>query len=289
MDHHEDPKEDPKEDLSEEHEPEDDDEDPEEDPNEEHEPKDEDTKEEEPSKGSNETEPFEENKISVTPPPPRHRGARIFVKPQTPMTQTLIDAFAAGSPLFSLPPTGPTFDQEPLSESSAAAVAKAPKGQYDFVDTVVEGQGLIRSFGHNARTIARAADRVEDVGYVRALQSSEHRMMTFVKQVNLRDTVGTTRYTRDSHELYEVGQCQSAEDLAVTQMMHIHALEARARTDTTEKVDKYISGLPDNIHGNVMSARAKTLDDASELANDLMDKKLKDMQSYKHTREGRKD
>nr|GEW93488.1 reverse transcriptase domain-containing protein [Tanacetum cinerariifolium] len=31
--------------------------------------------------------------------------------------------------------------------------------------------------------------------------------------------------------------------------------------DETEKVDKYISGLPDNIHRNVMSARPKTLDD----------------------------
>ncbi|GKD52924.1 putative reverse transcriptase domain-containing protein [Tanacetum coccineum] len=46
-------------------------------------------------------------------------------------------------------------------------------------------------------------------------------------------------------------------------------------TDETEKVDKYISGLPDNIHGNVMSARPKTLHDAIELANDLMDQKLR--------------
>nr|GEW17505.1 reverse transcriptase domain-containing protein [Tanacetum cinerariifolium] len=38
-----------------------------------------------------------------------------------------------------------------------------------------------------------------------------------------------------------------------------------------EKVDKYIGGLPDNIYGNVMSARPKTLDEAIELANDLMD------------------
>ncbi|GJV83780.1 hypothetical protein Tco_1523678 [Tanacetum coccineum] len=45
--------------------------------------------------------------------------------------------------------------------------------------------------------------------------------------------------------------------------------------DETKKVDKYISGLPDNIHGNVMSARPKTLDDAIELANDLMDQKLR--------------
>nr|GEU82129.1 hypothetical protein [Tanacetum cinerariifolium] len=78
--------------------------------------------------------------------------------------------------------------------------------------------------------------------------------------------------------------------------------------DEKEKVDKYIAGLPDNIHGNVMSARPKSFDEAIgneynkkvkiqtkpdktehetesmekrrknvsaiELANDLMDQKL---------------
>nr|GEV27584.1 hypothetical protein [Tanacetum cinerariifolium] len=38
--------------------------------------------------------------------------------------------------------------------------------------------------------------------------------------------------------------------------------------DETEKVDKYISGLPDNIHENVMSARPMTLDEAIEKAGD---------------------
>nr|GFD47324.1 reverse transcriptase domain-containing protein [Tanacetum cinerariifolium] len=37
--------------------------------------------------------------------------------------------------------------------------------------------------------------------------------------------------------------------------------------DETEKVNKYISGLLDNIYGNVMSARPKTLDETIELAN----------------------
>nr|GEX92333.1 hypothetical protein [Tanacetum cinerariifolium] len=41
-----------------------------------------------------------------------------------------------------------------------------------------------------------------------------------------------------------------------------------------EKVDKYIGRLPDNIHGNVVSTRPKTFDEAIELANDLMDQKL---------------
>ncbi|GJV20766.1 putative reverse transcriptase domain-containing protein [Tanacetum coccineum] len=43
----------------------------------------------------------------------------------------------------------------------------------------------------------------------------------------------------------------------------------------TEKVDKYISGLPDNIYGNVKSSKPKTLDETIELANDLMDQKLR--------------
>ncbi|GKB37889.1 putative reverse transcriptase domain-containing protein [Tanacetum coccineum] len=46
-------------------------------------------------------------------------------------------------------------------------------------------------------------------------------------------------------------------------------------TNETEKVDKYISGLPDNIYENIKSARPKKLDETIELANDLMDQKLR--------------
>nr|GFC64294.1 reverse transcriptase domain-containing protein [Tanacetum cinerariifolium] len=45
-------------------------------------------------------------------------------------------------------------------------------------------------------------------------------------------------------------------------------------SNETEKVDKYISGLPDNIYGNVKSLKPNTLDETIELANDLMDQKL---------------
>nr|GFB25954.1 hypothetical protein [Tanacetum cinerariifolium] len=36
----------------------------------------------------------------------------------------------------------------------------------------------------------------------------------------------------------------------------------------------YVSGLPDNIYGSVKASKPKTLDDAIELANDLIDQKL---------------
>nr|GEX26449.1 putative reverse transcriptase domain-containing protein [Tanacetum cinerariifolium] len=45
--------------------------------------------------------------------------------------------------------------------------------------------------------------------------------------------------------------------------------------DETEKIDKYVSGLPDNIYGSVKASKPKTLDETIELANDLIDQKLR--------------
>ncbi|GJT77101.1 putative reverse transcriptase domain-containing protein [Tanacetum coccineum] len=323
-------------------------EDPEEDPNEEHEPEDEDTKEKEPSEGSDETELFEEDETVVTPPPPpRHHGARI----SAPLGyRAAMICIRDDIPKEDMPPrrrfilTAPPHGCD-VAESYAAA-ARPPRGQ--------------------------AVNRVEDVGYVRALQASEHRMMTSIEEVNLRTDRRDIRLeidvVRGQRTAYETELHESAKDFAVRHMMCTHVLEARARIDTvkdvdsscvvglsqwlenmesvfhisgcaidnqvkfatytllgvaltwwnghvrtlgrdvayamtwgtlkkklrdkycpkgeikkleielwnlrTEKVDKYISGLPDNIHRNVISARPKTLDDTIELANDLMDQKL---------------
>nr|GEZ76636.1 hypothetical protein [Tanacetum cinerariifolium] len=101
-------------------------------------------------------------------------------------------------------------------------------------------------------------------------------------------------------------QRQAADDLVVQHIMRIQALKAGACDDTlkdtvrdnnipaytnrfhelalictkfvsneTEKVDKYISGLPDNIYGNVKSLKPNTLDETIELANDLINHKLR--------------
>nr|GEY09836.1 hypothetical protein [Tanacetum cinerariifolium] len=42
-----------------------------------------------------------------------------------------------------------------------------------------------------------------------------------------------------------------------------------------KKIDKYISGLPNNIYGNVKSSKPRTLDETIESTNDLMDQKLR--------------
>nr|GEY02494.1 hypothetical protein [Tanacetum cinerariifolium] len=172
---------------------EDDDEDPEEDPSEKHEPEDEDTKEEDPSEGSDETE-----------------------QPQTPMaafSQALIDAFAARSPLFPLPPNNLVYDQAPLETSAAA---RAPKGQYDFVDTVVQ-------------TIARAADRAKDVGYVRDLQAFEHKMMTSIKEVNLRICYQAQVRSKSQMTAYET-ELQEVRQAYLSSVARNKALLARLET-----------------------------------------------------------
>ncbi|GJR60617.1 hypothetical protein Tco_1502779 [Tanacetum coccineum] len=229
-----------------------DDEDEEEDPSEDHEPEDEDTKEEEPSKGSDETKPFEEDETAVTPPPPRHRRARISVRPQTPMaasTQALIDAFSAGSPPFPLPPTSPAYDQAPLGHRAAMIHMRDDIPEEDmppqrrFVLTTPPPGCDVADPVHDARTITRVADRAEDVGYVRALQDSEHRMMTSIEEVNLRAYLSFNAQNRallarlealETHMSRMEWQRQSAEDRAVKQMMRTQVLEARARIDTVE-------------------------------------------------------
>ncbi|GJU69274.1 putative reverse transcriptase domain-containing protein [Tanacetum coccineum] len=42
-----------------------------------------------------------------------------------------------------------------------------------------------------------------------------------------------------------------------------------------DRIERYVGGLPNNIHGNVMSAEPTRLQDATRFANSLMDQKLK--------------
>ncbi|GJW34431.1 gypsy type transposase [Tanacetum coccineum] len=42
----------------------------------------------------------------------------------------------------------------------------------------------------------------------------------------------------------------------------------------SDKIKKYVDGLPDMIHGSVMASKPKTMQDAIEIATELMDKKI---------------
>ncbi|GKD38458.1 hypothetical protein Tco_1258665 [Tanacetum coccineum] len=42
----------------------------------------------------------------------------------------------------------------------------------------------------------------------------------------------------------------------------------------SDKIEKYVGGLPDMIHGSVVASKPKTMQDAFEIATELMDKKI---------------
>nr|GEW08399.1 hypothetical protein [Tanacetum cinerariifolium] len=83
--------------------------------------------------------------------------------------------------------------------------------------------------------------------------------------------VGLSQWFKKMESIFHISGCavenQRFQELAL--------LCTKFLSNETKKSDKYISRLPDNIHGNVMSARPKTLDDVIELAIDLMDQKLR--------------
>nr|GEW72069.1 reverse transcriptase domain-containing protein [Tanacetum cinerariifolium] len=105
------------------------------------------------------------------------------------------------------------------------------------------------------------------------LEASEQRMMTSIKEVNLRVGYQAKFHRQESKYFYaQLHDAQtdrkdirleidSAEDLAVTQMMRIYALEARAQTDTVEDANKSIQAMIDR---SIQRNSTHTQDDASQ-------------------------
>ncbi|GKA14838.1 hypothetical protein Tco_0694484 [Tanacetum coccineum] len=151
-------------------------EDPEEDPSEEHEPKNEDANKDESFEDSDKTDPFEENETVATPLLPRspqtripfsqtrlRRARKTVMRLELPMPASMEARIAWSTHhvrhLYLSPAL--SYDQHHGIEILLAAwlAEIAPRGQYDFIDAIGAGQGLIRSPGHDVQTITRAADR----------------------------------------------------------------------------------------------------------------------------------
>nr|GEZ24295.1 hypothetical protein [Tanacetum cinerariifolium] len=49
----------------------------------------------------------------------------------------------------------------------------------------------------------------------------------------------------------------------------------RMFSEESDKIEKYIGGLPDMIHGSVVASKPKTMQEADEIATELMDKKIR--------------
>ncbi|GJS93781.1 hypothetical protein Tco_0800749 [Tanacetum coccineum] len=56
---------------------------------------------------------------------------------------------------------------------------------------------------------------------------------------------------------------------------HVKTVGHDAAYEESDKIEKYSGGLPDMIHGSVVASKPKTMQDAIEIATELMDKKIR--------------
>ncbi|GKA12094.1 hypothetical protein Tco_0691640 [Tanacetum coccineum] len=160
---------------------------------------------------------------------------------EPPMSASM-EAHIAEHAAIPIPPTSPTYDQAPLGHraamipESSAAAAKPPRGQYDFVDTVEAGQALQASEHRMMTSIKEVNLRVRYWAHVRRQESEDFYTQLHDARTDRRDIRLEIDVVRGQRTAYETELHERAEDDAVRHMMRTHVLEARAQIDTVEDI-----------------------------------------------------
>ncbi|GJS96298.1 reverse transcriptase domain-containing protein [Tanacetum coccineum] len=67
---------------------------------------------------------------------------------------------------------------------------------------------------------------------------------------------------------------RNGDDSRQNELLELALLCERMFPEESDKIEKYVGGLSDMIHGSVMASKPKTMQDAIEIATELMDKKI---------------
>nr|GEV44762.1 putative reverse transcriptase domain-containing protein [Tanacetum cinerariifolium] len=242
----------------------------------EHEPEDKDTKEKEPFKGSDETEPFEEDETTVTPPPPRHRGARI----SRVLLLVLKLICSPGHDAWTIARVADRAKHELINSRimhvtrQGANDSMTPESIQAMIDREIQRNSI-----NGDESYSSEGGPTRPVQSVRACSYTD---FTKCQPLNFQGTKGVvnlSRWVKKMESVFHISGCAVENQTCKKKLTDKYCPNGEIKKLEIElwnlKIDKYIGGLPDNIHGNVMSARPKTLDFAIKLTNDLMDPKLR--------------
>ncbi|GKE13967.1 hypothetical protein Tco_1421544, partial [Tanacetum coccineum] len=122
--------------------------------------------------------------------------------------------------------------------------------------TILQGQAMIDQ-GVTPALAARDANRNGDDSHTS--RTSGRRTERVVRECTYQDFMklkGTD----------VIGYNQRFQELAL--------LCVRMFPEESDKIERYIGGLPDMIHGNIIASKPKTMQEAVEMATELMDKKV---------------
>ncbi|GJV32600.1 hypothetical protein Tco_1393000 [Tanacetum coccineum] len=70
-------------------------------------------------------------------------------------------------------------------------------------------------------------------------------------------------------------QLRTKLSLLLAPFMELALMCGRMFLEESDKIEKYVGGLPDMIHGSVMASKPKTMQDAVEFVTELVDKKIR--------------
>ncbi|GKD82232.1 hypothetical protein Tco_1349071 [Tanacetum coccineum] len=79
--------------------------------------------------------------------------------------------------------------------------------------------------------------------------------------------VGLTQWFERMETIFNISNC-------AVEKQELALLCGRMFPEESNKIEKYVGGLPDMIHGSVMASKPKTMQDAIKFATELVDKKI---------------
>nr|GFA41181.1 hypothetical protein [Tanacetum cinerariifolium] len=145
---------------------------------------------------------------------------------------------------------------------SSAATATRPiedrRADYGFVDSV---EAEIRR------------QRAEDIGYGATPSTTTTTVTNAQLQAMIDQDVNAALAARDANQTGDdshtsgTGVKRTERELAL--------LCVQTCPEESDRIERYIGGLPDSIHGSVAVSKPKTMQEATEMATGLMDKKIR--------------
>nr|GEU63022.1 hypothetical protein [Tanacetum cinerariifolium] len=221
-----------------------------------------------------ETEPFETDESAATPSPhPIYRvTASISIRPQTPISLPSDIEIAR---LMAIP-TPPPSPFSPLS-SPLPQIPSTPLPLLlpVLTDPIYEEAPL----GYRA---ARSEEKALRLLLWRLAMASQMLGMTRDMRYHAHTASLMEGEARASRTAW--AQLMDASDAAHSGVIALHSADCSSRTHldlkglqspntARDKIEIYIGGLPDVIHRSVVALRPKTMQEAIEMANELMDKR----------------
>ncbi|GJZ31914.1 hypothetical protein Tco_0576961 [Tanacetum coccineum] len=123
--------------------------------------------------------------------------------------------------------------------------------------------------GHNSGTGVRRTERV-----ARECTYQEFMKCQPLYFKGTEGVVELTQWFERMETVFRISKCSIENQTKFSTCTLLASALTWMFSEESDKIEKYVGGLPDMIHGSVMASRPKTMQDTIKMATELMDKKI---------------